>query len=165
LKKQRPNIVMAQGYYDMIGRKDMTASDRGQLDKFDQLINTADRISADLSFKLQSNAADKDVENAVSNYLTSNGVRTQQATGAAPAATVTVTAVPRLDTIQGSKSVRLTVSLAVVDNNGRAVAGREYIVSGMSITDHVSARQQAIFNLQAELRKTDLVSGLGFRFN
>jgi LPP20 lipoprotein len=165
LKKQRPNIVMAQGYYDVIGRKDMTANDQTQLDKFDQLINTGDRISNELSFKLQSTAADKDVENTVSNYLTNNGVRTQQAPGGSPAATVTVAAVARLDTIQSSKSVRLTVTLTVIDNNGRAVAGREYIVSGVSLTDHTSARQQAVFNLQAELRKTDLVAGLGFKFN
>jgi hypothetical protein len=164
LKKQRPNIVTSQGYYDVIGRQDLGPDDQVNQAKLDDLLSTSERVTANLSFKLQSVAPDKDIEGAVSTFLTNNGVRTQ-AFGGSAAATINVSANPRLDTIQNSKTVRLTVNLQVIDGAGRALAAREYVVSGTSLTDHASARQQAVFNLATELRKADLPGGLGFNFN
>jgi hypothetical protein len=76
---------------------------------------------------------------------------------------VEATVKPRLDEVQGSKLVRLDVSLQVKDERQQTVSGQNYVVSGASMTNHDSARQQALNKLREDLRKAGLVGGLGFK--
>jgi hypothetical protein len=65
--------------------------------------------------------------------------------------------------VQGSKLVRLDVSLQVKDDRQQTVSGQNYVASGASLTSHANARQQALTKLQEELRKAGLINGLGFK--
>lgn len=163
LRRQRPSIAMARGYFDVLDNKDLSAEDKARMAHLDQLATQSAQVAESLVFRIQSSPQDKDVEAAVSGFLSANNVRTDTG-GASAAATVKTAVTPRLDSIPPSKIVRLTVTLTIGDNKGRSVASRQYVVSGTSLTDHLSARQQAVFALQKELQEVDLVSGLGFTF-
>jgi hypothetical protein len=119
-------------------------------------------LSSRLTFELRAGAADADIAAAVGAFLSEQGMRS--AIKRTPGANVlSIDSQSRQDELFGSKLLKLTVRLAVVDDQGRAVANREYAVSGSSRYDYRGARDAAIVKLAGALHDAGPLAALGFK--
>lgn len=162
LRRQDKTIDQAMGYYPLLQQGGLTEEDRSKAAQLTGVRSKSELITQQLVFVVRTAREHQDVADVVTKFLTDNNVKTRSDGGSA-SATVEATVKPRLDSVQGSKLVRLDVSLQVKDDRQQTVSGQNYIVSGASMTSHDSARQQALNKLQDDLRKAGLINGLGFK--
>lgn len=135
---------------------------RAGVRRFGGLMQTASDLSSKLSFELRAPAADADLATALAAFLSEQGMRS--ATGRTPGANpLTLSADARQDEIFGNKMVKLKVRLAVLDDQGRAAATREYELPGSSRYDFKGAREDAVRKFTEQLRKAGPVAALGFK--
>lgn len=162
LRRQDKTIDQALGYYPLLQQGGLTEEDRSRAAMLTGVRSKSELITQQLVFAVRTPREHQDVADVVTKFLTDNQIKTRTDGGSA-SGTVEATVKPRLDEVQGSKLVRLDVSLQVKDERQQTVSGQNYVASGASLTSHANARQQALTKLQEELRKAGLISGLGFK--
>ncbi|MBK6713949.1 MAG: LPP20 family lipoprotein [Burkholderiales bacterium] len=162
LRRQDKTIDQAMGYYPLLQQGGLTEEDRSKAAQLTGVRSKSELITQQLVFVVRTAREHQDVADVVTKFLTDNNVKTRSDGGSA-SATVEATVKPRLDSVQGSKLVRLDVSLQVKDDRQQTVSGQNYVASGASLTSHDNARQQALNKLQDDLRKAGLINGLGFK--
>ncbi len=129
--------------------------------RYGGLMQTANELGTKLTFELRAPPADADVATALAAFLSEQGMRSAstRTPGANP---LTIATDVRQDELYGSKMVKLRVRLAVLDDQGRAAATREYEIPGASRYDFKGAREDAVRKLGDMLRKAGPLAGLGF---
>lgn len=118
------------------------------------------RLAASLVFHLKARAEDADIASAVGGFLANHEMRnsTQRTPGAN---VISISSQASHQEVYGSKLTKLRVRLSIVDDSGRAVASREYDVSGMSGSDYDGARAAAVRQFGQDLAEAGPVAGLG----
>lgn len=130
--------------------------------RYGGLMQTSSELGSKLTFELRAPPADADIATAVAAFLAEQGMRSANARtpGANP---LTISSDARQDELFGSKMVKMKVRFAVLDDQGRAAATREYEVPGASRYDFKGAREDAVRKLTDMLRKAGPLAGLGFK--
>jgi hypothetical protein len=135
---------------------------RAGVRRYGGLLQTGSELATKLTFELRAPPADADLATALAAFLSDQGMRS--ATVRTPGANVlTVQSDARQDDLFGNKMVKLKVRLAVLDDQGRAAAAREYDVPGSSRYDFKGARDDAVKKFTDLLQKAGPVAGLGFK--
>ncbi len=140
------------------------AEDEGRagVRRFGGLMLQSSELASKLTFELRAGAADADLATALAAFLSEQGMRS--ASGRTPGASpLTISADARQDELFGSKMVKMKVRLAVLDDQGRAAATREYELPGSSRYDFKGAREDAVRKFVDQLRKAGPVAALGFK--
>ena len=140
------------------------AEDEGRngVRRFGGLMQTSTELGTKLTFELRAPPADADIATAMAAFLSEQGMRS--ASARTPGANaLTISSDSRQDEAFGSKMVKLKVRLAVLDDQGRAAATREYDVPGSSRYDFKGAREDAVRKLAEMFRKAGPLAALGFK--
>ncbi|MBL8305883.1 MAG: LPP20 family lipoprotein [Rubrivivax sp.] len=140
------------------------AEDEGRagVRRFGGLMLQSNELASKLTFELRAGPADADLATALAAFLSEQGMRS--AAGRTPGASpLTISADARQDELFGSKMVKMKVRLAVLDDQGRAAATREYELPGSSRYDFKGAREDAVRKFVDQLRKAGPVAALGFK--
>lgn len=126
------------------------------------LLQATGDAASKITFELRAPPADADIAGAIAAYLAEQGMRA--ASGRTPGANpLTIAADARQDELYGSKMVKMKVRLAVLDDQGRAAATREYEIPGSSRYDFKGAREDAVKKLADALRKGGALAAFGFK--
>ncbi len=138
------------------------AEGRAGVRRFGGLMQTSADLASKLTFELRAPPADADLATALAAFLSEQGMRsaTARTPGANP---LTISADARQDELFGSKMLKMKVRLAVLDDQGRAAATREYDIPGSSRYDFKGAREDAVKKFVEALRKAGPVAALGFK--
>jgi hypothetical protein len=160
LRRQDKVIDQAMGYYALL-QGELTDTDRSKAEFLASVRNRSMLSTQHLVLEVRAAREHQDVADVVTKFLTDHNVKTGADTVSANGV-VEVAVKSRLENVQGNMLVRLDVSLQVRDERQQTVSGQNYVASGVSLSSHVSARQQAVMKLQEELRKAGLIGGLGF---
>jgi len=140
------------------------ATEEGQAGyrRYSDLLQAGADTAYKLTFELRAPPADADIASAVSAYLAELGMRaaTTRTPGDNP---LTISSDSRQDELYGSKMLKMKVRLAVLDEQGRAVASNEFDIPGSSRYDFKGARDDAVKKLADALRKGGPLVAFGFK--
>lgn len=134
--------------------------DSNRLRKHESSLSKAKNAASELVFEIKATNDSQDVAQSVRGFLNDTGVRVGK--GGAP---LIIESSSSQDVIFDSKSVKLHVSLSVLDSKGRTLTTREFTTNGASVNDFKSARQAAVKHLGDQLRTEGPVAALGFGRN
>lgn len=162
LQRLQPALTQATSLAYLLQGADPAGKAPPALALYLELQQRAARAPDDVSFHIVTNAADQDIARALTAYINEQGARVG-AQAADRAATLQITCEQTRETVYGNHMARLGVTLAVRDERGRAVASRQYTVSGASRLDYHRARQAAVQNLDKALRASGLAAALGLQ--
>lgn len=161
LRRLQPNLEKGTGYAQLLIGAEPGSDGAARLRNYESRQQQARQAAAGLVFQIQARPEDGDLAAAVAAYLNESGIRTLQSrTGGGNV--LAIASSSRADEIYGSKLVKLKVALNVLDDHGRALASRDYEVSGSSTYDHRGARQSATQKLVDAMRKAGALASLGF---
>jgi len=161
LRRLQPNLGKGVGYAQLLLGAESGGEGANHLRNYEYLQQQATQALTRLVFQIQARSEDNDLAVAIGTYLNESGIRTHRSQGAVDNILV-ISSKSRADEIFGSKLVKLMVTLSVRDDGGRALAGRDYTVSGTSSYDYRGARQSAIRKLVEAMREAGPIAGLGF---
>jgi hypothetical protein len=166
LRRLQPALEQGVGYAQLLIGAEPGGEGAVRLRNYQAMQEQVKQAPTQLVFALQNKPEDADLADAVGGYLNEMGIRTQRGQSGQREQdggnVLSISSQSRMDQIYGSKMVKLQVLLSVRDDAGRALAGREYAVSGSSTYDFAGARQSAIQKLLASLRAAGPAASLGF---
>jgi hypothetical protein len=162
LQTINPSILQSQALYQILGTSEYTTEDRTKKAEIDALAITAEGFSAKLSFFFKGRREDLDAIGALSNFITDKGMRVVDRADQANSI-VEVSTSQRLESFPPDKMVQLNITLTTRDAQQRIVAGRDYTISGSSVTNHATARQQAAIKFRKTLSELSFTEALGIK--
>lgn len=155
-QQAQPLLVQLQAQQAVLGAGVLTAEDRQRQATVAGWQLEADAAASALVLALRHRPEEADVAAVLSQALTSQGLRLTEAPGQANAWLELATTV-RSDTVPPATVLRLGVQTRLRDPaTGRIVGSREHALTGHSLIDAASARQQALRKWQQELAGTPL---------
>ncbi len=160
LRRLQPSLEKGVGHAQLLIGAEAGGDGAARLRNYESLQQQAKQALTGLVFQLQAAPEDADVAAAVATYLNETGIRTDRSRNGGNI--LAISSNSRADEIYGSKLLKLKVTLSLLDDHGRALASRDYAVSGASTYDQRGARQNAIQKLVAAMREAGPISGLGF---
>ncbi len=162
LRRVAPQLEQAAVLSLLLSGAGAQAEGRAGTTRFGGLRQRSDQLSSRLSFELRAPPADADIASAIGGFLADHGMRSAT-TRSAGANVLSIHSSQRDDDLFGTKLTKLKVRVSVADDKGRAVASREYDVSGSSRYDFKGAREAAVARLAADMKKAGPMAGLGFK--
>ena len=162
LRRIGPELEQAVTLSQLLTGAGVESEGRQGFARYSALQKQAQQVATKLVFELRARPEDTDIAKAVGGFLADQGMRSSQSRTAG-ANVLSVDTQVRQDELFGDKLVKMTVRFSVVDDQGRAVASREHVVSGGSRYDFRGAREAAINKLSAALRQQGPVAALGFK--
>ena len=159
LRGLQPSLEKAIGYTQLLMGAESGGDGAARLGHYESLQLHARQAITGLVFQIQAPPDDGDLVEAMGTFLNENGIRTTRVRGGNILA---ISSHTRVDEIYGSKMLKLKVTISLQDDQGRALASRDYSVSGSSAHDYRAARQNAIVKWVAAMREAGPVASLGF---
>ncbi len=160
LRRVAPQLEQARVLSQLLQGAGLQAEGQQRAARYGALMEQSKAVAGKLAFELRAKPEDADVATAVGGFLSAQGMRSARM-GTAGANLLTIDGSARQDDLFGSKLVKLNVRLALQDAQGRAVASREYVVSGSSRYDFAAARKAAVDKLEADMKAAGAVRALG----
>ena len=131
--------------------------DQSRLVKHEATLVKAKNAASELVFEIRAGNDSQDVAQTIRGFLNDSGIKIGK--GGAP---LIIDSASSQDDIFNSKSVKLRVTLSILDAKGRNLTTREITANGASMSDFKSARLAALKNLGERLRSEGPVRALGF---
>ncbi len=160
LRRIQPDLEAATAYAQLLVGAEAGGMGAARLREYEALRQQARQAATALVFHIQARPEDQDLAEAVGTFLNESGIRVESGQGGGNSLAISSGAFA--DEIYGSKLVRLKVTLSVRDDGGRALASRNYEVSGSSAYDYPGARKSALRKLLAAMREAGPAAALGF---
>lgn len=160
-RRLQPSLEKGVGYAQLLIAADSAGDGGRRLRHYESLQQQARQAINGLVFQIQARSDDNDLAEAVTTWLNENGIRSDRSQGKG-GNTLAISSSSRGDEIYGSKMIKLKATLNLLDDHGRALASRDYTVSGSSTYDYRGARQSAVQRLLEALRAAGPSTGLGF---
>ncbi len=162
LQNASPSILQSQALYQILGANEYTEEDRARKAEVDALAIMVENFAAKLLFFFKGRREDQDAIGALSNFITDKGMRVVDRADQANSF-VEVSTNQRLEVFPPDKMVQLNITLTTRDAQQRMVAGRDYTISGASVTNHATARQQAVLKFRKTLSGLSFTEALGIK--
>jgi hypothetical protein len=159
-RRIQPDLEQATGYAQLLMGAEAGGMGSARLREYEALQQQARQAATMLVFQIQARPEDQDLAEAVGTFLNESGIRVESGRGGGN--TLAISSDGFADEIYGGKLVRLKVTLSVRDDGGRALASRNYEVSGSSAYDYSGARKSALRKLAAAMREAGPAAALGF---
>ncbi len=160
LRRVGPQLEQARALSQLLLGAGLQPEGQQRAARYGALMEQSKKIAGNLAFELSARPEDRDLATAVSGFLAAQGMRSARAKTPG-ASRLTIDSSMRQDDLFGTKMVKLNVRLALQDAQGRAVASREYVVSGSSRYDFAGARKAAVDKLEADMKAEGAVQALG----
>lgn len=161
LRRLQPDLEKATGYAQLLIGAEPGGEGAGHLRNYESLQQRSREAVAGLVFEIQTRSEDQDLAAAMTAYLNESGIRTETVRNGG-GNILTISSSSQSDALYGSKLVKLKILLNVKDDQGRALASRDYAVSGASSYDHRAARQNALQKWVTGMREAGPATSLGF---
>ena len=159
LNQQRtiPWLEKAIGAAQMLLGLD-SSFDGTRLRSYEVSLQRAKDSASEITFEVRANPENSDVIQAIRGVLNHSGVRVGE--GGAP---VVVEVIETQGLLFDSKTIKLKVNISVLDHKSRAIATREFFVSGASMADYKTARAAAIKQLGDQMKANGPINSFGFK--